>query len=314
MSDPIKVCVAGATGHLGLAVVEELLARRMAVVAIARNASSPQVQRLRELGAMMLEFVDASKPEERFEKAVSGATACVSCMAARMPGGDFWDIDRDANIRWGLEALKAGAQHLLIVSTFEGQESRKESAFSNAKEEAVETLRRACQDHNTELTVIRPNAYFKDLTDRAFDRVLTQGEHIVIGDGTFRINPIAREDVAVSIADCIEKKNPPGKDYFLGGPDIFTFRDIGILAAQVMGKEDELRVHHVSLLYIRLLVMILDLFGLCFRSARRKAALFHWMIYASLHDAVAPCCGKLRLRDEFEKKSKAIDGNHSQNK
>jgi uncharacterized protein YbjT (DUF2867 family) len=102
--------------------LEELIARRIAVVAIARNASSPHVQQLRELGALV-RFVDASKPEERYKDAVGGATACISCMAARMPGGDFWAIDRDANIRWGLEALNAGAQHLIIVSTFEKQES-----------------------------------------------------------------------------------------------------------------------------------------------------------------------------------------------
>jgi nucleoside-diphosphate-sugar epimerase len=136
---------------------------------------------------------------------------------------------------------------------------------------------------------------------------LNQGEHLVIGDGNFHINPIAREDVAVFIADCIEEKNPPGNEYFLGGPDIFTFSDIGILAAEVMGKKDEIRIIYVSQLFMRMLVMILDLFGLCFRSARHKAALFHWTVYVSSHDAVAPCRGKICLRDEFEKKIKSTE-------
>ena len=40
-----RVCVAGATGHLGLAVVEELRSRNVEVVAVARNSSSSNLSR-----------------------------------------------------------------------------------------------------------------------------------------------------------------------------------------------------------------------------------------------------------------------------
>ena len=299
-----KVCVAGATGHLGLSVVEQLLARNFSVVAFARNANSPNIQLLRRLGAEV-EFVDACKPEDSYRKALSGVKACISCMASR--GGrsrqsDFWAIDRDANIRLGLEALECGIRHHILVATFEGRESRNVSAFSAAKEEAVDTLRKECQLMRAELTVIRPNAYFKDLTDTAFSRVHAKSEHLVIGDGSCRINPISREDVAVFIVDCVETKHLPGKDYFLGGPDVFTFMEIGFLAAQVMGKENKLKIRHVPVFRLCFNAMILDFFGFFSRWARNKGAILHWTVF--VHDAVAPCCGMHHLCDEFKQKWK----------
>jgi uncharacterized protein YbjT (DUF2867 family) len=73
MSDE-KVCVVGATGYLGISVVEELCRRRRRrrmnknsnikeVVAVVRNASSPRVSRLCELGVTIV-FVDASSSHE----------------------------------------------------------------------------------------------------------------------------------------------------------------------------------------------------------------------------------------------------------
>jgi len=298
-----RVCVVGATGHLGVAVVEELRSRSLDVVAVARNSSSAHVSRFREIGATV-EFVDASKPQESYATAVAEATTAISCLAAGFKNmdktSDFWAIDRDATIRFGREALNAGVKHLLLVATFEGKDSRHMSAFSDAKEQAVDVLREECQQGGVTFTVLRPNAYYKDLTSFAFERVLKEGRHKVLGDGFHRINPIAREDVATFSADCIKSKR--GGEFLMGGPDVFTFREIGVLAALVVGKEQELEIQPVSLWFLRIQAMMFSLIGLISRAARRNAALLHWMVYVSTHDAVAPCCGKRRLRDEYERK------------
>lgn len=291
-----RVCVTGATGHLGLSVVEELRARDVPVVAVARNSTEPNVSRLRELGAVVV-FVDASKKEESYADALVSVKTAISCMAS-IP--DFLAIDRDANIRFGRQALQAGVRHLLLVATFEGRASMHMSAFTAAKEEAVDTLQRECEHYGATFTVLRPNAYFKDLTDQAFESVLTHGRHTVLGDGFHRINPIAREDVASFVADCVQETR--GGEYLLGGPDIFTFREIGILAAQVIGNEQILKIRVIPLWLLRLVAFILSVLGHVSGAARHYEAITNWMLYVSTHDAVAPSSGKRHLLDEYKRK------------
>ena len=304
-----RVCVAGATGHLGSVVVEELRARDMAVVAVARNSSSSNVAKFREIGATV-EFVDASNPQESYATALASATTAISCLAAGYKNvdktSDFWAIDRDATIRFGLEALNAGVRHLLLVSTFEGKDSRHMSAFSNAKEEALDLLRDECVRKCGTLTVLRPTAYFKDLSNRAFETVLNDGRHTVLGDGSHRINPIAREDVATFIADCVQNRR--AGEFLMGGPDVMTFREIGFLAAQVIGNEQDLQICSIPLWSLRLLAIVFSLLGHFSRSMLRSSAVVYWMIYVSTHDGVAPCCGKRRLIDDYKRKYEECKG------
>jgi divinyl chlorophyllide a 8-vinyl-reductase len=296
-----RVCIAGATGYLGIAVTEELCKRGIAVIAVARNSSSQNIAKIRSLGANV-EFVDASKPEESYKDSLAGATTAISCLAAGIKNvdksSDFWAIDRDATVRFGQQAVEAGVKQLILVSTFEGKESRGMSEFSNAKEEAVDALRDKCQEKGIVFTVIRPNAYFKDLTTQSFENVANDGYYTVLGDGSHRINPIAREDVASFMVDCVQSKR--GGEHYLGGPDTFTFLEIGILASQVVGNEEQVKTRHVPLWMLRILAIGLSFVGLFSRASRRSAALLNWMVYVSSHDGIAPCCGTRRLIDEYQ--------------
>jgi len=309
----MRVCVIGASGHLGEAVVEELCRRKISVVAVARKTSS-KVERIRELGAAV-EFVDASDPDDSITTSLTDVTTFISCLAAHYENvdetSDFWAIDRDANIRFGRQALQAGVKHLILVATFEGPESRTQSEFSNAKEQAVDVLRAECKQYgDAKLTVLRPNAFFKDLTDRVFDRVLTTNRYTVRGEGKRRINPIAREDVAVFIADCVDKKHPPGNDYPLGGPDIFTFREMGMLASRIIGNDEQFTISRNPVWTLRGKAACFSLFGHWSRPARRQAAFLRWIIHCSTHDLVAPCVGRYRLCDEYRRKYQLFQEQH----
>lgn len=311
-----KAIVVGATGHLGVAVVEELSTRNVPVVAVARHQSASLEQfvasgnenKKEDHARLQVAFVDALHPstDNSYTKVFAvhpQITTAVSCLASQ---DDFWAVDRDATIRFGRAALQAGVRHVILVATFEGRDSRCMSDFSNAKEEAVDVLRHDCEMRGVTFTVIRPNAYFKDLTEFAFDSVLAHNQHTVLGTGLCRINPIAREDVARFMVDCIQDRR--GGEFPVGGPDTYSFCEIGVLAADVIfgtnNNHNALRIRHIPLWSLRLLGGVLDLVGRVSRAARRKAAFLHWMVYVSTHDDVAPCCGQRHLRDEYETKLK----------
>lgn len=299
---PGRVCVAGATGYLGSRVVAELQARSMPTVAILKDRSSEKDQRrMTDLGAEIA-FVDASR-RQSYAEALLDTDIAISCMASANVHvdaiSDFWAIDRDANIRFGRAAIQAGARHVILVATFEGRASRQFTAFSEAKEVAVDTIGAACREAGAAFTVIRPTAYFSDLTDRAFDSVKKNGRHTVVGDGFHRINPVDGKDVATFIAECISDPTKAGREHCVGGPDTFSFREIGMLAADVIGRPETMKIRTIPLWSLRLAAALASTLGLVFRGRRRSAAMLHWMIWSGTHDAVAPVCGTRRLRDVY---------------
>lgn len=221
---------------------------------------------------------------------------------------DFWAIDRDANIRFGLAAIHAGARQIVLVATFEGREFHYFKDFSDAKEQAVDAIGDACRSAGIAFMVIRPTAYFSDLTNRAFDSVRKNGRYTVSGAGTHRINPVHGDDVAAFLAESVNDPDRTGREHKVGGPDTFTFREIGELAAAVLGKRDNLKIRKLSLMSLRITAMIAGALGLVSRKNRRFIAVLRWMIYSGTYDAVARSCGNRRLRHEFIAKADRIGG------
>ena len=306
----MRVSVAGATGYLGTRVVAALRFRGMPVTAIVRNhVSSPALRTLITLGSTVV-AVDAGR-DEPYESALVDADVAISCMASRNtgmdPANDFWAIDRDANIRFGVAALACGVRHVVLVATFEGPASRRYSEFSEAKEQAVDAIRLACGAAGARLTVIRPTAYFSDLTDLAFESVAKSNRYTEIGDGSHRINPIDGHDVADLICRQLEAPTLKDLEIPVGGPDIMTFRDIGRLAAASLGRKEQLRIRRIPVGLLRALAALAGATGRLSLRLRRSAAILNWMIYVGTHDAIAPCVGERHLRDAFAAKRLDLD-------
>ena len=146
------------------------------------------------------------------------------------------------------------------------------------QESAVDAIGAACRQAGVMFTVIRPTAYFSDLTNRAFDSVLKRGRYTVVGDGSHRINPVDGDDVAVFIADCIGNPEMAGREHQIGGPDIFTFREIGLLAAEVIGLPAPLKIRSIPSWSLRFIAAMAAMVGLVSSKSRRSAAILRWMI------------------------------------
>ena len=76
--------------------------------------------------------------------------------------------------------LKAELQ---VGSPFEGVASRGLSQFSDAKKQALDVVATASARAGIPFTVVRPTAYFSDLTNREFESVATNNRCTLIGDG-----------------------------------------------------------------------------------------------------------------------------------
>ncbi len=291
-----------------------LRSRGLEVTAIVRNQiESPALRTLVRLGASIAAVDAACKGS--YEPVLANIDVAISCLASRNAGqemaNDFWAIDRDATLRFGRTAVACGARHVMLVATFEGPASRRQSEFSDAKEQAVDGVRLACQTAHVALTVIRPTAYFSDLTDRAFDSIAKHHRYTQIGDGSHRINPIDGDDVAEFICNHLNPDVALDREYPIGGPDIMTFHEIGCLAAECLGTQGTLRFRSVPIAALRLLAALAGGAGKLSRRWRQSAAILNWMIYAGTHDAVALRTGRRHLQSVFAAKSSDLESRRS---
>jgi hypothetical protein len=122
-----------------------------------------------------------------------------------------------------------------------------------------------------------------------------------------RINPIDGDDVADLILRQLKMPIPGDRELPVGGPSILTFRDIGRLAAESLGRQQQLRFRTIPVGLLRVLSVLAGTAGRLSRRLRRSAAILNWMIYVGTHDAIAPCAGERHLKDAFAAKRADLD-------
>jgi len=216
-----RVLVAGATGYIGRHAVRALVDRGHDVVCLARPRAGVG-------GTMDEAAIRAALPgaEVRFAEVTDGASlrrdgfrgegfdAVVSCLATRHGGiEDSWRIEHRANRDLLAAARAGGAQRFVLLSAICVQ--RPKLAFQHAKRAFEAEL----QGSGLTWTIVRPTAFFKSLSGQV-RRVQSEGRpFLVFGDGRLTAcKPIAEEDLAAFLADCLE--DPAANDAVLpvGGP------------------------------------------------------------------------------------------------
>jgi divinyl chlorophyllide a 8-vinyl-reductase len=85
---------------------------------------------------------------------------------------------------------------------------------------------------------VRPTAFFKSVSGQL--ELLQQGwPFVMFGDGQIcRCNPIAEQDLAAYMIDCIEDQTKWNKVLELGGPDEgMTMKQQGEMIFDILGKQ-----------------------------------------------------------------------------
>lgn len=205
-----RILLLGATGTIGRATARALLARGHEVLCVLRPGSRAALPP----GAERRQ-ADLRDPQALARDALAGQRidALVSCMASRtgVPA-DAWAVDHLAH-RHALHAVRAaGATHCVLLSAICVQKPR--LAFQHAKLAFEGELMRA----GIGWSIVRPTAYFKSLSGQVA-RVRDGRPFLVFGDGTLTAcKPIADEDLAEYLADCLHDPARQGRVLPIGGP------------------------------------------------------------------------------------------------
>ena len=219
-----KVLVAGATGYLGQFVVEALKAKGHWVRALGRSAEklAPLKEHADDL------FVgEVTDPESLIGLCDDIDVVFSSVGITRQKDGlTYDDVDYQANRNLLTVAETSGVSRFIYVHVLNAEKLR-HIAMIQAKQAFVDELKRSPLDQ----VVICPTGFFSDMEE--FLKMAGSGRVYLFGDGSSRINPIHGADLADICVTALERNE---QQFNVGGPDVFSYREIAELAFAVLDQ------------------------------------------------------------------------------
>jgi NAD(P)H dehydrogenase (quinone) len=218
------IFVTGASGHLGRAVVDHLLAKGVAASRIIAGTRTPD--KLADLAAKgvvvrQTDFNDAAG----LEKAFAGAGTVLVVSTDALDGAGTRQRQHKAAIA---AAAKAGAKRIAYTSLPIPETSKVSFAPDHLQsEEAIKAT-------GLPYTIFRDNWYAENLF-MSLPQALASGQWYTSA-GSGRTAYVARDDIAAAIAGGLA--NPPAGSttYTLAGPESLTKGEIAALASKILGK------------------------------------------------------------------------------
>jgi uncharacterized protein YbjT (DUF2867 family) len=274
-----RVLVAGATGYLGGFMVQELKARGYLVRAIARSP-----EKLSDLQGAVDEIVKAEITQpETLEHVCDGIDVVFSSIGITKQKDKvtFRDVDYQGNVNLLEAAKRVGVRKFIYVSVFNGP-NLLHLDIVKAHEDFVDELKASGIDY----AVLRPTGYFSDMSE--FQKMAKKGRIYLIGGGSSKVNPIHGADLAV---ECVHALEGEEKEIDVGGPEVFTYREIAELAFQALGKPA--RISSVPIWVMKLVIVTTKIFN------KHQGELLAFFTTAVTSNVVAPMTGTRSLATHF---------------
>lgn len=275
------IAVAGATGYLGRYLVQGAKARGHQVRAIARsaaNASAPGRAGAPAIADLVDQWCEADlSAGKNAAGLLEGVDHVVTALSGAGRGAGAWNTDFRANLALLQQAEASGVKSLVFVGslgTYRGA-----SAVQRAKFAFCEALRRS----QVAGAIVHPSAFFRDIAGMVAH--VQRGRIMQLGEGRKRMNPIHGADLAEFCLDHLGERG----EWRIGGPQVFTYRELFTLAEQVVGRK------------VRRVTVPLGVLRAGAWVARRsgRSDLADFMTDMLTHDSVGECYGSHTVAEFF---------------
>jgi len=221
-----RTAVLGGSGFVGRYVVKRLAARGDVVPVGCRHAEEAKF--LRPMGDVgQVEPVNVAIDDEIVLPAfLAGSGAVVNCVGILRESGSqtFERVHHTGPARLARFAREAGVERLVHISAI-GADPRSTSAYARTKAAGEAAVR----DAFPTVTILRPSIIFGP-EDQFFNRFAAMAIIApalpLIGGGETRFQPVYVGDVADAVIKCLGDPATAGRTYELGGPKIYTFREL----------------------------------------------------------------------------------------
>lgn len=234
------VTVFGGSGFVGRYVVRELAARGWRVRVACRHPET--AGHLQPLGGVgQIHLVAANICDTRVvRQVIEGADAIVNLVGILASGGR--QTFREVHIEGARRIAEAAKTHEICnfvhVSAI-GADSWSKARYARSKACAEQKVLQACP----KAVILRPSIIFGE-EDEFFNRfaaMATVSPFLPsIGSGKTKFQPVYVGDVARAVAAALEGRVAHGEIYELGGPGVYSFRQLLHMTQRYSGRAERL--------------------------------------------------------------------------
>ncbi|MEX0644946.1 MAG: complex I NDUFA9 subunit family protein, partial [Parvularculaceae bacterium] len=229
--------VFGGSGFIGRNVVRELAKRGWRVrVAVRRPHLALFLRPMGVVGQIQLAQANI-RYRPSVAEALKGADAVVNLVGIlRQSGAQRFRSVQTAGARMIADlAAQAGAERLVHISSI-GADAKGESLYARTKGEGEIAVREAFR----KATIMRPSIVVgpeDDFFNKFASMALMTPALPLIGGGATRFQPVYVDDIADAICEALVRPEAPGRTYELGGPTIYTFKELLELMLATIGRK-----------------------------------------------------------------------------
>lgn len=232
------VTIIGGTGFVGRYVVRLLAQAGYTLRVIARHPENAlHLKTAGSVGQIVLVGGNITEPQSLIGK-VEDSYAVVNLTGVLFESGkqqNFAHVHAHGAEKLAQMAKAAGVQRFIQMSAL-GVDKAKSSDYARTKllgEKAVLTA-------FPEATILRPSVIFgpEDNFYNQFASMAAMAPALpLIGGGVTRFQPVYVGDVAAAIRACLTRADALGQVYELGGPNVYSFKDILEYIMQLTGHK-----------------------------------------------------------------------------
>jgi len=237
----MKVFVTGGTGFVGREVITQLSHAGHDVVALVRQNSSDKLPKAK---GVRIHFGDVTVPEDLVDgmrgcDAVVHLVGIIRAFPDKEITFDRLHVGATKNV---LEAAQANGIKKYLHMSANGARPDSDIAYQKTKWQAEQEVRESGLDWS----IFRPTIIFGaggEFIEMLGDLVGKLPLVPVFGDGQYRLQPVAVEEVAETYVKALEKKDVVQEIYHLGGAESYSYDKILDLIGEALGKNTVHKAH-----------------------------------------------------------------------
>jgi len=243
----LNIFVTGATGFVGHEVVRQLTAAGHTARCLIRAGSAAKLEPLPRLKVV---FGDATDPKSLAGQ-LDGSDAVIHLVGIirEFPqrGITFERLHVEATHYLLTAAKEQGVKRYLQMSANGASDSARSGSYAETKFRAEQAVRGSGLDW----TIFRPSLIYGkngEFVKLLSDLVRRLPLVPVIGNGQYRMQPVAVEQVAKSFVAALQRPETIKQTYHLGGAKSYSYDQVLDLVGKALGKKSVAKLHQPTFL------------------------------------------------------------------